>query len=124
MICFSAEMANENAGRIGRELSHAFFDQLEFTGLLDSPMMVLRVEIVLDSLLRIALERNEAAQGETVEITIQTIGGDGVCLTVKDHGGKAACIARKHVDQYVDSIDFVMTNGGVIMRALFKWKTC
>lgn len=95
-------------------------------------MMELRVEIVLRGLLVIALERNRQAileprmkgKGDIVEITIQTMGRDGLQLTVHDSGGKTACISKKHIDQYADLIAFDLTNGGVMMRAMFKWRSC
>lgn len=124
MICFSAEACNDNAERMGREMLHSFFDQLNTVGLLQNRLMWLRVELVFDVLLRLALERNDDMGGETVEFVIYTVGKDGLLLTVKDHGGKAACVSRKHVDEYVDSINFELTNGGLLSRALFKWKTC
>ena len=124
MICFGTEATNVNAERLGREILHSFFDQLNTVGLLHNRLMWLRVELVFDVLLRLALDRNEEANGETIEFVIHTVGKDGVILTVKDCGGKAACISRKHVDEYVDSINFELVNGGLLSRALFKWKTC
>lgn len=132
MVCFGAEADNENIERVSREISHVFFDQLEMIGLLSSPMMVLRVEIVLDSLVQLGLARNRLAaddktlkgNGLTIELSLQTVGGDGVQLMVKDSGGKAACVSKRGINQYVDLITFDLTNGGLLMRALFKWRTC
>ena len=132
MICFSAEAQNYNIERMSREILHSFFDQLECVGLLQNRMMVLRVEIVATALVKLALERNELAQtdpqlkgvGTTVEIVMQTVNHDGVQLTITDTGGKTACISKKHVDEYVDLVSFELTNGGLTMRAFFKWASC
>lgn len=132
MICFGIESCNDNAERMGLELIKSFFNQLENACIVMHDMMELRVEIVLRGLLVIALERNRQAileprmkgKGDIVEITIQTMGRDGLQLTVHDSGGKTACISKKHIDQYADLIAFDLTNGGVMMRAMFKWRSC
>ncbi len=132
MICFGVESNNDNAERMGKELIRSFFNQIELMGLLQHDMMELRVEIVFYGLLMVAIERNLLAlaeprmkgKGDTIDITIQTMSKDGIQLTVHDAGGKTACISKKHIDQYADLIAFDLTNGGVMMRSMFKWRSC
>ena len=132
MICFSVSSVNRNAERLGQELLGAFFNQVRLNGLMENNLMQLRVQIVFDAFLTMAMDRNSLARqeptargkGDTIDFMIRTMGDDGVILTCKDTGGSAAYVRRTHINPHIDSADFLLTNGGLLMRAVFKWKSC
>lgn len=89
-----------------------------------------RVCTVTGQFLQWAYERNLRAEnnpeyggnGHHVQIHLTILQTRAIQVMVADCGGKEAIINRRSTDLMADFTTYELFNGGLLMRAVFKWK--
>lgn len=94
--------------------------------------MTARICIVAYQFIEWAYERNIRAQsddqfkgnGDHIQILLTTINDTAIQVLVADCGGKEVAVPVSETRGYADIVDYSLFNGGLLMRAVFKWRTC
>lgn len=130
-ISFAGEFGTEHGREHAKELVRLFCQRL---ACLDRPTdtMAGRITLVAHALIEWAYERNVRANnnpvfkgtGEYVQVVITTINASAVQLMVADCGGKELTTNHKEIREHADYLDYQLVNGGLLMRAVFRWRTC
>lgn len=130
MLTYSGEFTNENAVDRGMELVVAFMRNITLPDEHAPPFIDARVCTVARQFLQWAHERNNRAieqteyrgTGRYVQIHLTILQENAVQVMVADCGGKEAVVNRRIIDLMADSTTYELFNGGLLMRAIFRWK--
>ena len=127
-ICvFETDQAEEKA----REVVELFCDSLPKEQEKRS-IMVRRISIVSEYFIEFAVRRNRRAlenpdyygSGRSLSLTIGCINDHAIEVKIVEEGGFERIARKSHLLTHADLISFDLVNGGLMMRAILKWRTC
>lgn len=97
------------------------------------PVMVARINIVANYFIEFATRRNRRAAGDmggmggtghSISLQVGEINSHAVEIKVVDEGGFERIARKSHLLGQADLVSFDLINGGLMMRAILKWRTC
>lgn len=129
-LTYSGEFTNDNAMERGMELVVAFMRAIDLPDDQAPRFVDARVCTIASQFLRWAYERNLRATidtdycgtGEYVQIHLTVLQDRALQIMVADCGGKECIIRKRSIDFMADFTTYELFNGGLLMRAIVKWK--
>lgn len=131
-ISFAGEFGTDHSREHGKELVALFCQRLTCLDRPALPAMTARITTVAHALIDWSYERNTRAAidpafkgtGDYLQVVVTTINASAVHLMVADCGGKELTTNHKEIRNHADYLDYQLVNGGLLMRAVFRWRTC
>lgn len=133
VLSFSGEFGTDGAFDRGSELVGVFLRSVEETAdPVVYPFMVARFCTVARLFLEWAVERNYRARqdgafngnGDYIQVHLTTLQCGALQLMVADCGGKECITPSRQQLSFADLTTYELFNGGLLMRAVFRWRTC